>query len=292
MTPAPVTDIKPQQQTPAPGAAKSVYALAIAALLLPCLGLLVLYIFADSKSFFWPFLGANLLVLAALVLCWVAIKNRGLAKAAPVIVAAILGVCILAFFPKHDTVDTIKYGYAGNAARFSSVQSAGMSFSKPTEFTSTNKKSDQNYSTESFAHQSTTGYPLGFIFTFSYKDSHTNDKKYVQGVNDFMSGAVKNQYRTEYINAIKKQVFDSYPGYSATMSEPQKFTGANIKNNAWSFDLDVTSNNPQVKPMKGKIVYALGNGTIYYFALMVTGENWAPNMSAWQAVLGSLKLGA
>lgn len=105
-----------------------------------------------------------------------------------------------------------------------------------------------------------------------------------------MAGTVKNSYRTQYIESIKKQVFDSYPGYSAKLSEPQKFTNANIKKNAWSFDMDITSSNSQIKPMKGKLVYALGDGVIYYFSLMITKDNWTSNMATWQTMLGSLKL--
>lgn len=167
-----------------------------------------------------------------------------------------------------------------------------MSFSKPQQFTATAQKSGPNYSTQSFTHYILDKYPLSYIFTFSAKDSHTTDKDYIKGVNDFMSGAVKNSYSAKYIDNIKKQVFDSYPGYSAKMSEPQKFTNANITKNAWSFDLEITSVNPQIKPMKGKLVYVLGPGTVYYFSLMVTQDNWASNMATWQTVLGSLKLNA
>lgn len=194
---------------------------------------------------------------------------------------------------KIPGIDKTKYSYQNTGSNeFSTVQSAGMTFSKPQEFTSTAQKSGPNYSTQSYTHYILDKYPLSFIFTFSTKDNHTADKDYVKGVNDLMSGAVKNSYRTQYLDSIKKQVFDSYPGYTATMGEPQKFTNANIKNNAWSFDLDITSMNPQVKPMKGKLVYVLGQGKIYYFSLMVTQDNWASNMSTWQTVLSSLKLSA
>ncbi len=184
-----------------------------------------------------------------------------------------------------------KYNYQNaNGDEFSTVQAGGMLFSKPSEFTATAKKSDQNYSTESFAHFGSRNYPLSYIFVFSYKDSHTNDAEYIKGINDFMSGAVKNSYSADYIDAIKKQVFDSYPGYDATLSAPHKFTNANIKKNAWSFDLDITNADPTIKPMKGKLVYVLGPGTIYYFSLMVTEDNWTQNITTWQTVLDSLKL--
>ncbi len=185
-----------------------------------------------------------------------------------------------------------KYNYqAANNNKYPIVQAGGMSFPKPSEFAQTAKANTPNYSTASFVHMDSYKYPLSYIFAFSYKDSHASDDKYVKGVNDFMTGTVKNSYSVQYIDAIKKQVFDSYPGYNATLGMPQKFTNANIKKNAWSFDLDVTNSNPQVLPMKGKLVYVLGPGVIYYFSLMVTNEDWAPNMATWQAILGGLSLG-
>lgn len=194
---------------------------------------------------------------------------------------------------KVPFVDWTKYNYQStNPNEFSNVSAAGMSFSKPSQFTTTAKKTGQSYSTESFVHFDPSKYPLAYIFTFSIKDSHTTDEKYIKGINDFMSGTVQNSYRTAYIEGIKKQVFDSYPNYNATLSEPQQFTNANIKKNAWSFGLDITNPDPQIKPMKGELVYVLGVGKIYYFSLMVTKENWAPNMAIWQTVLGSLKLNA
>lgn len=234
-------------------------------------------------------------LIMALMIGMDKMRSKKTALVVSLLVASAIGALVyLTLFTgliNIQLADKTKYNYQKNSSKeFSTVQAAGISFSKPTQFTTTAKQHDSNFSTESFAHLSSIKYPLGYIFTFSYKDSHANDKKYVEGINDFMSGAVKNSYRTQYINAIKKQVFDSYPGYSANLGEPQKFTNANIKKNAWSFDLDVTSANPQVKPMKGKLVYALGDGVIYYYALMVTKDNWAPNMATWQTVLGSLKL--
>lgn len=291
--PANATNNMPQQANQSSANVKSplvlTMMLSILALVLPLLGLVVLHIFTNGASGLLPIIGSNLFLLIAVILCWIAIKKRGLRKSIPIVVAAVIGICLYIFAGGH-AVNSTKYSYADTGSNFSTVQAGGMSFSKPTQFTETAKKSGQNFSTASFAHLLPSGYPVGYIFTFSYKDSHTNDKKYVSGVNDFMDGRVNNDFRTQYIAAIKKQVFDSYPGYSATLGEPQKFTNANIKSNAWSFDLDVTNDSQQVKPMKGKLIYVLGNGTIYYFALMITENNWTPNMATWQTVLGSLKL--
>ena len=206
------------------------------------------------------------------------------------ILVLLTAVAVFARIEGNSTSHINDFSYHGD--KLVPTSAAGLSFSKPEQFTSTAKRGSQNYSTQSFAHFSTFKYPLAYIFTFSYKDSHTQDKKYVRGINDFMDGTVKNSFRTQYINAIKKQVFDSYPGYDAKLSEPRKFTNANIKQNAWSFDLNITSSNSQIKPMQGKLIYVLGPGTIYYFSLMVTKDNWVPNMATWQAVLDSLKLNA
>lgn len=236
-----------------------------------------------------------------LILAFMTIADKKRPKKAPLVISlliasaigAVVYLTLLTGLINIQFVNRTKYHYQNtNSNEFSTVQAAGMSFSKPVQFTATAKQNGSNYSTQSFTHLSSIKYPLGYIFTFSYKDSHASDKKYVAGINDFMSGAVKNSYRTQYIDAIKKQVFDSYPGYSANLSEPQKFTNANIKKNAWSFDLDITSANSQVRPMKGKLVYVLGDGVIYYYALMITKDNWASNMATWQTVLGSLKLNA
>jgi len=210
------------------------------------------------------------------------------------LVVSIIGTVGYIYLNQHVVItyrNPTAYNYqSAKAGELSTVQAAGMSFLKPSEFTSTAKKSDQNFSTESFSHLNQGNYPLGHIFVFSYQDNHASNSDYIKGVNDFMSGAVKNTYSQQYMEAIKKQVFDSYPSYSATLGAPQKFVNANIKENAWSFSLDITSSNPQVKPMKGKLVYVLGPGTIYYFSLMITQDNWVPNMATWQAMLSSLKL--
>jgi len=243
-------------------------------------------------------IGALLIPPLGLIMAFMVSVNKKRPKKAVLVttllIASIIGaIGYLVTQTGLINVYRVKYDYqSASPNEFSTVQAGGMSFSKPSQFVSTAKKSGPNYTTESFAHLNAINYPLAHIFTFSYKDSHARDPHYIQGVNNFMTGAVKNSYRTDYINAIKKQVFDSYPGYSATLSEPQKFTNANIKKNAWSFDLDVTSSNPQVMPMKGKLVYVLGDGVIYYFSLMVTKDNWTPNMSVWQTVLGSVKLNA
>lgn len=224
-------------------------------------------------------------------------RTPGVAALLTVSILGIIGYLIIAqtgsINVKLPGINRARYDYqSNNSNEFSPTVSAGISFSKPTQFNSTAKKDASNYSTESFAHLGPMNYPLGYIFTFSYKDNHTKDAKYVKGVNDFMSGAVKNSYSKAYIDAIKKQVFDSYPGYSAQLGQPHKFTNANIKKNAWSFDLNILSSNAQIKPMQGKLVYVLGNGVIYYFSLMVTKDNWTPNMATWQTVLSSLKLNA
>lgn len=254
----------------------------------------------SKKSAVLKTIVALLIPPLGLIMVFMVLADKMRSKKAPLVISLLVASAIgalvyLTLFTgliNIQLADKTKYHYQNtNANEFSTVQAAGMSFSKPSQFTTTAKQHGSNFSTESFAHFSSIKYPLGYIFTFSYKDSHTNDKKYVAGINDFMSGAVKNSYRTQYIEAIKKQVFDSYPGYSASLGEPQKFTNANIQKNAWSFDLDITSANPQVKPMKGKLVYALGDGVIYYYALMITKDNWASNMATWQTVLGSLKLG-
>lgn len=261
---------------------KSTLLMAVAALLIPPLGLIMALMASVDKK-----------------------RPKKASLVTILLIASLVGaIGYLGYLSKYTSlinihINSTKYDYQnGSVNEFSSAQAAGMSFSKPVQFTSTAKKSGQNYSTESFAHLSSINYPLGYIFVFSYKDSRASDEQYIKGVNDFMAGTVKNSYRTEYINAIKKQVFDSYPGYDAKLGEPQKFTNANIKKNAWSFDLDITytkpqpNSNPQIKPMKGKLVYVLGPGTIYYFSLMVTQVNWTPNTAIWQTVLGSLKLNA
>jgi hypothetical protein len=190
-------------------------------------------------------------------------------------------------------VDKTRYTYQNTkAGEYSTVNVGGLNFSKPSEFSSVFKKTDDKYDIAAFTHSASTGYPIGYLMVISFKDSLPSKEKYIHDVNAIMATDSKNQQHVEYISGIKKQVFDSYKsaGYSVNLAEPHKFTNDSIKENAWSFDLTTTNSNPKVLPMHGKLIYALAPGNFYYFSVMAVKNNWTPNLAAWQFMINSLKI--
>lgn len=84
--------------------------------------------------------------------------------------------------------------------------------------------------------------------------------------------------------------------YNLDLGAAKAFTNSSIKSNAWVFDFKVTpknakaSNTANRSTYNGKVVYAIGKQTVYYFSITDIDYNWQGNQATWQKVLDSLKI--
>jgi len=188
-----------------------------------------------------------------------------------------------------------KYTYTANASTVleGAQTNAGASFQIPKEFVPVGKVNKQ---AQNLAHDVKYQGHIVSIAGLSFS-SVPLEKPLAAITIEAINDAWKKQAGETYgsINQILKDFVknNAAPRYDVSLTNPQPFTNPSISNNAWRLDINLTDSDPadgQNQKMIGKVIYAIGQKAIYYYALAAVNYNWQTNDLTWQQMLKSIKI--
>jgi hypothetical protein len=120
----------------------------------------------------------------------------------------------------------------------------------------------------------------------------------IDNINKTLSLPVDDPKYVAYVADLKKFLTTGQSArFSLDLGRAASFTNPNIKANAWQFDFTVTDKAAQAAKdyqkaflYKGKLIYAVGQSTYYYFGYEAIDYNWNDNPKIWKSVDDSLKI--
>ena len=194
-----------------------------------------------------------------------------------------------------QTHNPATYSYSYHSMRSDILPSgyapAVITFSRPTEFSPTDPQ--QQAFTKDWQH-SLNGQPVGSLAAYS---SYVTGKlptvmpKLTQTA--FSQPPSSSDYQS-FIKPLTAFAAAQLPKSSGqvSLSTPQAFTSANIKNNAWQFNL-TTQNSDIAKPLSqwtGRLLDIWGQNGQYYLMVAAINQNWQANSQIWAQILNSIKV--
>lgn len=200
----------------------------------------------------------------------------------------------------------------------------GISFLKPVEYKLALESDAKDQASFSHTLTSPTFAPLGALHVASVNSDGPVPTNYLKSINNVFSNPKDLAYKGA-VKPIEDFVSTRFsPLYDLHYSNAIKYSSTTVKVNAWAFDLSATpkkvakpttSNNtpppadaaaqldsskaaplPTAKPdpnfenYKGRVIFAIGKSTYYYFVIYNTDYNWQNDQQTWQQVVDSIKI--
>lgn len=178
----------------------------------------------------------------------------------------------------------------------STLKGTSISFKKPTEFIVSGKAFAQQGSSYADLYQpnykTTPVSGLGYLSVSLVQSALAGSPDYLKSLGSTLANPNDKNYQ-KVVKPINDFVVNTYnPVYKVTLDPAQTLKTANLTANAWQFDYTVLNdkNQHEINPLRGKVVFAAGKHTFYYFLVSSVDYNWNKNMTTWNQVVDSIKI--
>ena len=238
-------------------------------------------------------------LVAVIYLIFRAVKNKQEAfykLAAVLTVATLIGALVyLKIYNVYFVAQLHKYSYSTleDYKLPSKLQGAAVSFRKPGELKLLDKKETQGLASAYFVHTVSKGgseFGLTHIAMSSVQSALAASDSYVTSLSQILKDPNDKDYQN-MTDSFKKFLQAFTPKQlKVEVQALVPLTTTNIKQNAWQADFRAGETAGEYADLKGRLVFAVGKTTFYYFMVATADYNWNRNQNVWQQVIDSLKI--